>query len=91
MKAIAKTALISATLFSGYYYGNKFEINEELSPPNGDFFENELSDILINNGHKTQERAIGVPSNECIVSEKDLTYDLYAQECLNREHAWFKI
>ena len=42
MKAIVKTALVSATLFGGYYYGNKFETNQDLSPTSGDFFENEL-------------------------------------------------
>ena len=91
MKAIVKTALVSATLFSGYYYGNKFETNQDLSPTSGDFFENELNEVLIKNDNKIHKRAIGVPSNECIISEKDITYDLYAQECLNREHAWFKI
>ena len=91
MKAIVKTALVSVTLFGGYYYGNVFETNKENLQTTGDFFESELNGFLIRNNHKTQERALGVPSNECFVSEKDLTYDLYTQECLNRDHAWFKI
>jgi len=90
MKIIAKTALISATLFGGYYYGNKLGA-DEVPPPRQDLFEYQLNDMLIRNDMKTQTRVVGVPSNECIVSEKEITYDLYAQECLNREHAWFKI
>ena len=46
MKMIAKTALISATLFGGYYYGNKLAADEVPSPER-DLFEYELNDMLI--------------------------------------------
>jgi len=90
MKSIVKAALISATLFGGYYYGNKLVTNEAHSAER-DFFEQELNDVLLRNDYKTQTRIIDVPAEECIVSQKDLTYAFYAQECLNRDHAWFKI
>ena len=90
MKMIAKTALISATLFGGYYYGNKLA-GDEVPFPERDFFEQGLSDVLMRNDIKTQTRIIDVPADECIVSQKDLTYTFYARECLNRDHAWFKI
>jgi hypothetical protein len=90
MKMIAKTALISATLFGGYYYGNNLATNE-VPAPERDFFEQELNDMLMRNDIKTQTRIIDVPANECIVSQKDLTYAFYARECLSRNHAWFKI
>ena len=56
-----------------------------------DLFEYELNDMLIRKDMKTQTRVVGVPADECIVSQKDLTYPLYAQECLSRDHTWFKI
>ena len=87
---IAKTALISATLFGGYYYGNKLAA-DEVPVPERDFFEQGLSDVLMRNDIKTQTRIIDVPANECIVSQKDLTYTFYAHECLSRNHTWFKI
>ena len=87
---IAKTALISATLFGGYYYGNKLAADEVPSPER-DLFEYELNDMLIRNDMKTQTRVVEVPADECIVSQKDLTYAFYAHECLSRNHAWFKI
>ena len=90
MKSIVKAALISATLFGGYYYGNKLVTNEAHSAER-DFFEQELNDVLLRNDYKTQTRIIDVPAEECIVSPKDLTYTFYANECLNRNHAWFKI
>ena len=90
MKMIAKTALISATLFGGYYYGNKLAADEVPSPER-DFFEQELYDVLLRNDIRTQTRVVDVPADECIVSPKDLTYTFYANECLNRNHAWFKI
>ena len=90
MKMIAKTALISATLFGGYYYGNKLAA-DEVPLPERDLFEYELNDMLIRNDMKTQTRVVEVPADECIVSQKDLTYAFYAHECLSRNHAWFKI
>ena len=90
MKMIAKTALISATLFGGYYYGNKLAADEVPSPER-DLFEYELNDMLIKKDMKTQTRIVGVPAKECIVSQNELTYPLYAQECLSRDHTWFKI
>ena len=90
MKMIAKTALISATLFGGYYYGNKLAADEVPSPER-DLFEYELNDMLIRKDMKTQTRVVEVPADECIVSQKDLTYAFYAHECLSRDHAWFKI
>ena len=90
MKMIAKTALISATLFGGYYYGNKLAA-DEVPFPERDLFEQELYDVLLKNDIKTQTRVVDVPANECIVSQKDLTHAFYAQECLSRNHTWFKI
>ena len=90
MKSIVKAALISATLFGGYYYGNKLVTNEAHSAER-DFFEQELNDVLLRNDYKTQTRVVGVPADECIVSQDELTYPLYAQECLSRNHTWFKI
>ena len=90
MKMIAKTALISATLFGGDYYGNNLAADEVPSPER-DLFEYELNDMLIRKDMKTQTRVVGVPADECIVSQNELTYALYTQECLSRDHTWFKI
>ena len=90
MKMIAKTALISATLFGGYYYGNKLAA-DEVPLPERDLFEQELYDVILRNDIRTQTRIVGVPADECIVSQNDFTYPLYAQECLSRNHTWFKI